>query len=948
MGKLNVQKIADFLKDSVKTLIDTDYTCCEYKLDDDLSLFVGWTEGYDVNDTSVYHDEDNPEFTIEAKIASNHEYMKTDLDWLTQPYYEDGEVWDTGVSLRPEDDFVKHAKWFVDSYPGIRKALDNGELLLENKRLVKEALTSNDVNKEIKYNFEEAYKDWGYDTVDNLYAFIDEYIDIAFYSMDSFIYDEVDWRKYIDVIPELKPYYEKYKDVEDWEIDDQDDIFELRRLVAEYTRNYLENEYKSEDVLDNMNEAKFKDKVKAIKKSLKKNDKRLSDKTAQQSAERIAGSMIKNESKDDRDYISMYDELNDLLDNFVSTDEEKLSLYNWFNDEEMTEMTDDNEEIYRDWLDDMIATNYRELRDYLDDLASNDEWYMNKITSNDYNEADDYDDEDLDENKKITEDNELKSEPVNNLINSLKSNLGITDKDLEEYYNEIKFKYNDKIYYAKPRSYYQADIYNEKHEQIGRGVLDDNIKEEVFTDYITNQDFIYELVGGNYAGIYTREEAEKLPIKEPKLTNDYSKYHSDDPDAIQPRKELQNQLQFNGYLGPMWNGIKDGKAVIRYETQDVYNMLSENKAVKTESKKIEGYNLKIFDSKPCPRCGSREYERVIDKEDTDGTQHFHYACPKCNYTEDAEEYSPSIDELNLKTFKQFFNNYINNLEIDDNILKKVNDCAKQELEDMGNSSSDIENAFKKWDKDKWLLMGLPNKESSYNDYASILERKYNLNKDVSLFLSYCIKCIREYYLPDEQDTRQEIGRKAIRRKTYDGDEYPATVIAEMIDVNDGSYHDYITQVDEIEYDDGSIEYHYRTSHSDGAITKQELDDYTKKYLKRKVTEDEEIIERPEDLIEDSEEDNTIHHNEDGSDKTILDYLEDRVGQEIEVGRLNTILQSIFGMYQHIFIMPEDLYNMDLDYTQTLTVNLDGEEYNIYYDIIDVDSGIVKIVEVEEI
>lgn len=35
------------------------------------------------------------------------------------------------------------------------------------------------------------------------------------------------------------------------------------------------------------------------------------------------------------------------------------------------------------------------------------------------------------------------------------------------------------------------------------------------------------------------------------------------------RAELDNQPKVNGYLGPMWDG--DG---IRYETQEVYDMLS--------------------------------------------------------------------------------------------------------------------------------------------------------------------------------------------------------------------------------------------------------------------------------------------------------------------------------------------------------------------------------------
>ena len=39
--------------------------------------------------------------------------------------------------------------------------------------------------------------------------------------------------------------------------------------------------------------------------------------------------------------------------------------------------------------------------------------------------------------------------------------------------------------------------------------------------------------------------------------------------ACVPRKELDNQPKVNGYLGPMWDGDK-----LRYETQEVYDMLS--------------------------------------------------------------------------------------------------------------------------------------------------------------------------------------------------------------------------------------------------------------------------------------------------------------------------------------------------------------------------------------
>ncbi len=67
--------------------------------------------------------------------------------------------------------------------------------------------------------------------------------------------------------------------------------------------------------------------------------------------------------------------------------------------------------------------------------------------------------------------------------------------------------------------------------------------------------------------------------------------------ALVCRKELDNQPKFEGYLGPMWDGtryivngkikskyelteeqkssLKEAYAVLRYETQEVYNAMSE-------------------------------------------------------------------------------------------------------------------------------------------------------------------------------------------------------------------------------------------------------------------------------------------------------------------------------------------------------------------------------------
>lgn len=156
-------------------------------------------------------------------------------------------------------------------------------------------------------------------------------------------------------------------------------------------------------------------------------------------------------------------------------------------------------------------------------------------------------------------------------IEAIANNLGISKYEVQKEADAIKFRYNGKVYFAEPVSMYQVDVFDDNHNQIGYGVNVEKIKDEVFTEF-TDNDYLYELVGGEYAGTYTKAEADKLPIKEPDLTPDESEIRNNG--GFTHRKELDNQLQFKGYLGPMWNGIQDGKPVIRYETQQVYNQLS--------------------------------------------------------------------------------------------------------------------------------------------------------------------------------------------------------------------------------------------------------------------------------------------------------------------------------------------------------------------------------------
>jgi hypothetical protein len=73
-------------------------------------------------------------------------------------------------------------------------------------------------------------------------------------------------------------------------------------------------------------------------------------------------------------------------------------------------------------------------------------------------------------------------------------------------------------------------------------------------------------VGGKYNGqTMNIEDVEK--ISNGHRSMDWSKERA--MGACVSRKELDNQPLVDGYLGPMWDGDK-----LRYETQEVYDMLS--------------------------------------------------------------------------------------------------------------------------------------------------------------------------------------------------------------------------------------------------------------------------------------------------------------------------------------------------------------------------------------
>lgn len=88
---------------------------------------------------------------------------------------------------------------------------------------------------------------------------------------------------------------------------------------------------------------------------------------------------------------------------------------------------------------------------------------------------------------------------------------------------------------------------------------------------------VYEFVGGRYNGMVMQKES-VVAIGNGRLSRDWSPERS--AGGWVPRKELDNQPLVDGYLSPMWDGTREDQAsgetyaVLRYETQEVYDMLS--------------------------------------------------------------------------------------------------------------------------------------------------------------------------------------------------------------------------------------------------------------------------------------------------------------------------------------------------------------------------------------
>ena len=122
-----VKTLAKEIKAAVKWLKEEDHGCVTLKLDGTLAVCVGWSDGFDPYDETVIHSKTFPTYAICAAIkAWGSDSMRTDLDWIDAPYYEDESIYDTEQSISPDQNYKWLAENFLKDYD-ILKEMDIDE-----------------------------------------------------------------------------------------------------------------------------------------------------------------------------------------------------------------------------------------------------------------------------------------------------------------------------------------------------------------------------------------------------------------------------------------------------------------------------------------------------------------------------------------------------------------------------------------------------------------------------------------------------------------------------------------------------------------------------------------------------------------------------------------------------------------------------------------------------
>lgn len=114
----NETQIANWIKDTVEDLKEDEAGCGTWKLDDRLAICVGWSAGYDKNDTddNYIHSKEDPTYCINAAIKVwTSDDMRTDLDYINYPY-DDENTYDDSYTISKNENYNELAKSLLQVY----------------------------------------------------------------------------------------------------------------------------------------------------------------------------------------------------------------------------------------------------------------------------------------------------------------------------------------------------------------------------------------------------------------------------------------------------------------------------------------------------------------------------------------------------------------------------------------------------------------------------------------------------------------------------------------------------------------------------------------------------------------------------------------------------------------------------------------------------------------
>ena len=140
--KENISKVADFLKEACDHFKNQGEGCYNLPLSEDLVLAVGWSDGYDMKDADIIKSEKGQRqsgdltcgYAVNAAVKVSNDAGCSDFDFLDFPTYKDGDCWDNGISMRPNQtrrEYRKDARWFLETFVAMTNDHEKGEISYE-------------------------------------------------------------------------------------------------------------------------------------------------------------------------------------------------------------------------------------------------------------------------------------------------------------------------------------------------------------------------------------------------------------------------------------------------------------------------------------------------------------------------------------------------------------------------------------------------------------------------------------------------------------------------------------------------------------------------------------------------------------------------------------------------------------------------------------------------